>query len=106
MAISCGLLHLGLGTLGDHHVAILWHGIPDETFFAGGIAMQSATRLLLGMDAILYSYELGDPKPIGMMDVSGLGISHIDGMAIHPTTRNLLLIDGEDQELVEIANWE
>ena len=80
-----------------------WHRFKTADFSAGGIAVDG-DGLLMAQDSILYSYDYGDNEPSALVDLNRLGIDRVEGLAL-TTEGNLLLIDGEDQELVEIAGW-
>jgi hypothetical protein len=80
-----------------------WHVLEKSEFSAGGMAIDNDGLLLGGQD-IIYSYAYGDRAPKPLVNLSTLGIEHIEGMAL-TEDGHLFIIDGQDQELVELEGW-
>ena len=80
-----------------------WHLFETADFSAGGIAVDGDS-LLLAQDQILYHYDYGDKKPTPLVELKRLGVERVEGLTL-TAEGNLLIIDGDDQELVEIADW-
>ena len=80
-----------------------WHLFDIADFSAGGLAVDG-DGLLMAQNNILYSYDYGDDEPSALVDLNSLGIDRVEGMTLTPEG-HLLVIDGEDQELVEISGW-
>ena len=80
-----------------------WHILSDVNFIANAIAVDG-NGLLLGVGEHLYRYHYGDEDPTPILDLSSIGITRIEGMSLS-TDDTLYLIDGDDQEMVELANW-
>ena len=80
-----------------------WFILEDADFIASAIAVDG-DGLLLGNGDTLYRYEYGDTDPTPLVDLSSLGVERIEGMAL-TADGHLYVVDGEDQELVEIAGW-
>jgi len=82
---------------------LAWHGLPSEAYLAGGMAVVDETTVLLGRGSLLSSYDLetGTQEPV--LDLAEVGITTIEGLAPDVAAGHLLVVDGEDSELVVLT---
>lgn len=80
-----------------------WHVLDDAKFSAGGMAVDGV-NLLLALEETLYVYTYGKNEIQPLVNLSTLGIERIEGLALAQDGR-LFVVDGTDQEIVEISGW-
>jgi hypothetical protein len=78
---------------------VAWYPLPSELFIAGGMAVVGDT-LLLGRDSLLSSYDIwtGTLEPV--LDLAPYGVVRIEGLAPDAERNALLVVDGDDSELL------
>ncbi|MEE2779559.1 MAG: hypothetical protein VYE15_03475, partial [Myxococcota bacterium] len=77
-----------------------WLGLPSETYLAGGMAVVGETSVLLGRGSLLSRYDLENGTLEPVLDLAEFGISTIEGLAPDAAVDQLLVVDGDDHELV------
>jgi len=80
-----------------------WWNLKNEEFAAGGM-FYDQPDLKMGSGGMLYIYELASKKMEPYVDLSELGITTIEGLALDQHDV-LYVIDGHDEELVVIDGW-
>ena len=75
----------------------------DVDYVATAMAMEDEDNILLGRGSLIERYVVGPNRLTRVMDLSAIGVSDIQGMAIAPGTGNLLVVDGATASLVEIV---
>jgi hypothetical protein len=76
-----------------------WYPLPSELFIAGGMAVVGET-LLLGRDSLLSSYDIWTGVLEPVLDLAPYGVDRIEGLAPDAERNALLVVDGEDSELL------
>lgn len=74
----------------------------DVDYHAGAMAMVDQDHILLGVGSRVDLYTAGPNSVLPHMNLAEYGVQDIQGMAIHPRTGNLLVVDGASQTLVEV----
>lgn len=80
-----------------------WHGLPSEMYLAGGMAVVNETTVILGRDSRLNVFDLTRGVLEPLVDLTDVGITSIEGLAPDGTLGHLLVVDGDDQELVTLS---
>ena len=94
---------------------LVWYPLPSELFLAGGMALVDLGRsapfdpeayfdgtLLLGRDSMISSYDAGTGVLEPEIDLAPYGVTRIEGLALDAERDALLIVDGEDSELVTL----
>jgi hypothetical protein len=68
----------------------------------GGMAVVPGTGLVLGQGDRLDRYDLGANRAERIDDLDRFGVSSIQGLAVDAAAGTLVVVDGADDELVEI----
>ncbi len=74
----------------------------DVDYHAGAMAMEDQDNILLAVGSRIDRYTNGPNTTRFAMDLRSHGVTDIQGMAIHPRSGNLLVVDGATQTLFEI----
>ncbi|MEZ4318691.1 MAG: hypothetical protein R3F61_14350 [Myxococcota bacterium] len=79
-----------------------WYTLDDRRFLASALTVTDA-GVVLAKGASLYDYTLGDRTTEKRADLRGLGIHDIEGLAVQGD--DLLVLDGDSNELVRVRGW-
>lgn len=79
-----------------------WRALPGE-FDAGGMVAPGGDELLLGAGSALHRYDYAASVLSPFEDLGRFGVSSIDGLAIDPVARTLVVVDRTADQLIEIA---
>jgi hypothetical protein len=77
-----------------------WLQIADASFVAGGMALDSNDRLLLGTGNRIYGF-VGEQQPLELL-LELEGVAEISGMSIDVDGETLLVVDGPNDRMIEI----
>mgnify|MGYP003376221967 CR=1 FL=1 len=83
-------------------VDLSWRALPGE-FAAGGMVAPGGDVLLLGAGRQLHRYDFAAFALAPVEDLGRFGVTSIDGLAIDPVARTLVVVDRSRDELIEIA---
>jgi hypothetical protein len=87
----------------DTGVDLFWYDVPDDVVTTGmTIIPGRAGELLLGQDDQLSRFDITTSQLTELDDLSRFGIDSIQGLAIDPVARTLLVVDNQTDEVVEI----
>jgi len=78
-----------------------WFNVPDADFLARGAAVDSDGTLILGRDNELYRF---DPQGDGELRLLGelVHVSRIEGLAVDAVREQLLVVDGDSDQLLSL----
>jgi hypothetical protein len=74
----------------------------DVTYVAGAMAMEDQDHMLLAVGSRIDRYTIGPNTLQVVTNLRRYGVTDIQGMAIHPRSGNLLVVDAATQTLVEV----
>ncbi len=80
-----------------------WHGLPSELYLAGGMAVVSEEAVVLGRGSLLSLFNMATGVLEPLADLTDAGITTIEGLAPDAAVGHLLVVDGDDQELVTLS---
>lgn len=75
----------------------------DVDYHAGAMAMEDQDHILLAVGSRIDRYTNGPNTLSSVADLRPYDVRDIQGLAIHPRTGNLLVVDGATQTLLELA---
>src|SRR5690606_3368146 len=84
-------------------VDLEWYQFEHPDYVAGGMALVDEDTLLLGHGSSVDRYDLSANTLTPLARLVELGIDDVQGMVIDRDQGTLLVLDGADHELVEIA---
>lgn len=85
----------------DTGLDLNWWSLPND-LDAGGLIVTGPNQLVLGVGARLHRYDLTASRLTLLDDLTGFGVTAIDGLALDPAANLLLVVDGSRDQLVAI----
>lgn len=76
-----------------------WVRLPDDTFYAGGMTIIPGGRLLLATGTQLSIFNLSTERLVPHVDLAYMGIQDIAGLAFHPDSGRVSVLDDRTQRL-------
>ncbi|MBL4636142.1 MAG: hypothetical protein JKY56_19940 [Kofleriaceae bacterium] len=77
-----------------------WYALPESSFVAGALSVNSDGNLLLGNGPHLSVFDLSTQTMGASLSLRSYGIRDIKGMAIDEAADELLIVDGDSDKLV------
>lgn len=77
-----------------------WQAMTELEGIAGGMAITGQQRMLIGLGARLYEFDVRNERWLRGLDLSGR-VASIEGLAIDPRTNTLLVLDGPGRKVLE-----
>lgn len=99
LSSELGVFHAESGT------PVQWYGLPDSGIVASGLAVSGTGVFLLSIGDSLYSYDVKNQDLVPLVDLGTLGVQSIAGLAIHPKTDSLWVVDDGARSLIELTGW-
>jgi hypothetical protein len=79
-----------------------WDPLPDDVDAGGLAVLPGADALLLGAGGRLLRFDLATSRLTTVEDLRRFGVTTIDGLTLDAAAQTLLVLDGADDELIEL----
>lgn len=99
LSSEMGVFHAESGT------PVQWYRLPDAGIVASGLAVVDTGVFLLAIGDSLYDYDVKNEKLVPRVDLGELGVKSISGLAVHPQSDALWVVDDASRSLVELTGW-